>query len=62
MEIFTNVLDQIKVPTANDNVYSEECVFSYDTPVNNFKSFFSNFRCVNVLLLLLIRKPIPDYT
>lgn len=33
MEILNEFVRQIKVPTANDNIYSEECVFSYDTPV-----------------------------
>lgn len=33
MEVLSEKLGQIKVPTANDNIYSEECVFSYDTPV-----------------------------
>lgn len=43
MEVFTNVLDQVKVPTANDNIYNEECVFSFDTPVNNVKNYFAIF-------------------
>lgn len=33
MEILKEYLQQIKVPTANDNIYSEECIYSYDTPV-----------------------------
>ncbi|XP_070502099.1 ubiquitin carboxyl-terminal hydrolase 5 [Chironomus tepperi] len=32
MEILNENLKQIKIPTSNDNIYSEECVFSYDTP------------------------------
>jgi ubiquitin carboxyl-terminal hydrolase 5/13 len=46
MEVFTNVLDQVKVPTANDNIYSEECVFSFDNPVRKCKKLFAIFgRC-----------------
>ncbi|KAG5683961.1 hypothetical protein PVAND_013216 [Polypedilum vanderplanki] len=32
MEILNEFIHQIKVPTANDNIFSEECVFSFDTP------------------------------
>jgi Variant UBP zinc finger len=61
MEVFTNVLDQVKVPTANDNIYSEECVFSYDTPVRKCKKNFSQ-SSVYVILFVFIRKVKTDYT
>lgn len=32
MEVLQKYLGQIKVPCANDNVYKEECVFSFDNP------------------------------
>ncbi|CAO1382523.1 unnamed protein product [Diamesa serratosioi] len=32
MELLTNYVNQIKVPSQFDNVFSEECVFSYDSP------------------------------
>lgn len=38
MDILVKNLHQIKVPSPNDNIYSEECVFSFDTPV-----IFANF-------------------
>lgn len=41
MEILKNCLQQIKVPTSNDNIYSEECVFSFDTPVNKKSTKFT---------------------
>lgn len=39
MEYLSEYISQIKVPSAHDNIYSEECVFSYDTPVNLCKLF-----------------------
>ena len=33
MEILNPLIQQVKIPSANDNIYSEECVFSFDTPV-----------------------------
>lgn len=33
MEALQKLLGQIKVPCANDNVYKEECVYSFDNPV-----------------------------
>lgn len=38
MDILSNYLNQIKVPSRNDNIYSEECVFSFDTPVKYVKN------------------------
>ena len=34
MDLLTNYINQIKVPSQFDNVFSEECVFSYDSPVS----------------------------
>lgn len=34
MDILAGSISQIKVPSAADNIYSEECVYSYDTPVS----------------------------
>lgn len=39
MDILVENLKQIKVPTSSDNIYSEECVFSYDTPVKSLIKF-----------------------
>lgn len=51
MDLLSNHLRQIKVPTASDNIYSEECVFSYDTPVNNNIFLFStNVDCLYIFL------------
>ena len=36
MELLSNYINQIKVPSQFDNVFSEECVFSYDSPVSWF--------------------------
>jgi hypothetical protein len=44
MEYLSEYISQIKVPSINDNIYSEECVFSFDTPVsfcNSKKSLFT---------------------
>lgn len=35
MESLSGHLKSIKVPCAQDNVYKDECVYSYDTPVSN---------------------------
>lgn len=43
MEILAENLKQIKVPTSSDNIYSEECVFSYDTPVNSLIKLIFSF-------------------
>jgi len=60
MEILNENLKQIKVPTSSDNIYSEECVFSYDTPVNSLIKLivknFANF------IVLISRKVMMDYT
>lgn len=50
MDILANFLHQVKVPTANDNIYSEECVFSFDTPVSlKILNFFLLFKKYFVL-------------
>lgn len=33
MEVLSGHLKNIKVPCGQDNVYKDECVYSYDTPV-----------------------------
>lgn len=43
MEILAEKLGQIKIPTSSDNIYSEECVFSFDTPVRTLKNFVQFF-------------------
>lgn len=48
MDILSSCLHQIKVPSVNDNIYSEECVFSFDTPVSEVKKL-SRFRFCNFL-------------
>lgn len=34
MELLTPYLENIKIPTANNKVYKDECVFSFDNPVS----------------------------
>lgn len=41
MDILASSVSQIKVPSAADNIYSEECVYSYDTPVSPRQEFIS---------------------
>lgn len=36
MDLLTPHLSKIRIPTANDKLYKDECVFSFDNPVNNF--------------------------
>lgn len=33
MEVLKSYLSQIRIPNDNDNIYKEECVYSFDTPV-----------------------------
>lgn len=53
MELLTNYVNQIKVPSQFDNVFSEECVFSYDSPVS-FVSSLCGFKFMKYLFLLKI--------
>ncbi|XP_055600929.1 ubiquitin carboxyl-terminal hydrolase 5 [Uranotaenia lowii] len=41
MELLQKQLGQIKVPCANDNVYKEECVYSFDNPESPTGLFIS---------------------
>lgn len=41
MEVLSAHLKSIRVPCAQDNVYKDECVYSYDTPVS-----CSDIRCL----------------
>ena len=34
MDFLASCVQQVKVPSQNDNIYNEECVFSFDNPVN----------------------------
>lgn len=34
MEVLSAHLKNIRVPCGQDNVYKDECVYSYDTPVS----------------------------
>lgn len=36
MDILNKYLSTIRVPTINDNIYNEECVYSFDSPVSDF--------------------------
>lgn len=42
MEVLSGHLKNIRVPCGQDNVYKDECVYSYDTPVSLRYSFFYN--------------------
>ena len=47
MEQLAQYINQIQVPRAHDNIYNEECVYSYDTPVILKAYFFAdNFKCL----------------
>lgn len=46
MEYLGKHLKSIKVPCAQDNVYKDECVYSYDTPVSPNQVNF--FICENI--------------
>lgn len=37
VEILDHQLRGIRVPTERDNVYKDECVLSFDTPVSFYK-------------------------
>lgn len=39
MEVLSAHLKNIRVPCGTDNVYKDECVYSYDTPVSGFFSW-----------------------
>lgn len=46
MDSLTPHLSKIKIPGPQDKVYKDECVYSFDNPVNLFiiyVSIFSNF-------------------
>lgn len=63
MDILASFLNQIKVPSANDNIYSEECVFSFDTPVKLANYFHKNFANLKKKLFHeIFRKVILDCT
>lgn len=36
MDILNKYLSTIRVPTNNDSIYNEECVYSFDSPVGIF--------------------------
>lgn len=36
MDLLEKELKNIRMPSRTDNVYKEECVYSYDTPVSYF--------------------------
>lgn len=38
MDILSQHLRNIKVPTSSDKVYKDECVYSFDTPVRDDSS------------------------
>lgn len=61
MDILNKYLGTIRVPTNNDNIYNEECVYSFDSPVG----IFMQRRLINTLngfFCLLYRKPTQVYT
>jgi ubiquitin carboxyl-terminal hydrolase 5/13 len=51
MEILASFESQVKVPTANDNIYSEECVFSFDNPVRRRISIVAK---LSIFILLFL--------
>lgn len=48
MEVLSAHLKNIRVPCAQDNVYKDECVYSYDTPVRGFVHFVCKWIEVSV--------------
>lgn len=48
MEVLSGHLKNIRVPCGNDNVYKDECVYSYDTPVCGLLSL--NFLVISIEL------------
>lgn len=52
MDMFSKLLAQINVPCANDNVYKEECVYSFDNPVIGHKRTNNILASVGVMLMI----------
>lgn len=59
MDILAGSVSHIKVPSAADNIYSEECVYSYDTPVSRLQQSPPEFVNKNLFTCRSLR---PDCT